>query len=155
MNKLLRRVWDGADAGGILPLSMSETYARIYWCCSPSKMGTANVWPTVWTARGIGACRRLTRRLSRGGISSNAFSLPSPCTRWRRSEPKRRRSGLSGEVIGSVNHPVGSSLLISTYPCQFGYRKVHYRGIAKNGAQVFSLLALANLYLARRTFASA
>jgi transposase, IS5 family len=39
--------------------------------------------------------------------------------------------------------------------CQFGYRKVRYRGIAKNGAQVFSLLALANLYLARRTCASA
>ena len=34
--------------------------------------------------------------------------------------------------------------------CQFGYRKVRYRGIAKNGAQVLSLLALANLYLARR-----
>jgi hypothetical protein len=29
-------------------------------------------------------------------------------------------------------------------------RKVRYRGITKNGAQVFSLLALANLYLARR-----
>ena len=38
--------------------------------------------------------------------------------------------------------------------CQFGYRKVRYRGIAKNGAQVFSLLALANLYLARRKLAS-
>jgi IS5 family transposase len=34
-----------------------------------------------------------------------------------------------------------------------GHRKVCYRGIAKNGAQVFSLLALANLYLARRTLA--
>ena len=43
----------------------------------------------------------------------------------------------------------------SIQKCQFGYRKVRYRGIAKNGAQVFSLLALANLYLARRTFASA
>jgi IS5 family transposase len=39
--------------------------------------------------------------------------------------------------------------------CQFGYRKVRYRGIAKNGAQVFSLLALANLYLPRRTLPSA
>lgn len=38
---------------------------------------------------------------------------------------------------------------------QFGYRKVRYRGIAKNGAQVFSLLALANLYLARGRLASA
>ena len=28
--------------------------------------------------------------------------------------------------------------------CQFGYRKVRYRGIAKHGAQVCSLLALAS-----------
>jgi IS5 family transposase len=34
--------------------------------------------------------------------------------------------------------------------CQFGYRKVRYRGIDKNGAQVFALLALATLFLARR-----
>jgi hypothetical protein len=33
--------------------------------------------------------------------------------------------------------------------CQFGYRKVRYRGIAKNGAQGFALLALSNLYLVR------
>ena len=39
--------------------------------------------------------------------------------------------------------------------CQFGYRKVRYRGIAKNGAQVFALLALANLYLARGRLVSA
>ena len=39
--------------------------------------------------------------------------------------------------------------------CQFGYRKVRYRGIAKNGAQVFALLALANLYLVRGRLASA
>ena len=39
--------------------------------------------------------------------------------------------------------------------CQLGYRKVRYRGIAKNGAQVLSLLALANLYLARSRLASA
>lgn len=32
----------------------------------------------------------------------------------------------------------------------WGYRKVRYRGLAKNAAQVFTLLALANLYLARR-----
>jgi len=32
--------------------------------------------------------------------------------------------------------------------CQFGYRKVRYRSTVKNGAQVFSLLALPNLYLA-------
>lgn len=34
--------------------------------------------------------------------------------------------------------------------CQFGYTKVRYKGIAKNAAQVFSLIGLTNLYLARR-----
>ena len=34
--------------------------------------------------------------------------------------------------------------------CQFGYRKVRYKGIAKNAAQVFSLIGLTNLYLVRR-----
>jgi IS5 family transposase len=33
---------------------------------------------------------------------------------------------------------------------QFGYRKVRYKGIVKNAAQVFSLIGLANLYLVRR-----
>jgi len=32
----------------------------------------------------------------------------------------------------------------------WGYRKVRYRGLAKNAAQVFSLVMLANFYMARR-----
>jgi len=37
----------------------------------------------------------------------------------------------------------------------WGYRKVRYRGLAKNAAQVFTLFALANLYMVRRELASA
>ena len=33
---------------------------------------------------------------------------------------------------------------------QFGYTKVRYRGLVKNAAQVFTLIGLTNLYLARR-----
>lgn len=33
---------------------------------------------------------------------------------------------------------------------QFGYTKVRYRGLEKNAAQVFTLIGLTNLYLARR-----
>ena len=33
--------------------------------------------------------------------------------------------------------------------CQFGFRKVRYRGLAKNGAQMSTLYALANLWLVR------
>jgi len=36
----------------------------------------------------------------------------------------------------------------------WGYRKVRYKGLEKNAAQVFSLLALANLYMSRRELAS-
>jgi len=34
--------------------------------------------------------------------------------------------------------------------CQFGYPKVRYRGLAKNDAQLLTLMALANLFLARK-----
>jgi len=54
-----------------------------------------------------------------------------------------------GKVCAKVEH------VFRVLKCQFGYRKVRYRGLAKNAAQLFSLLALANLYLARRTLASA
>ncbi len=54
-----------------------------------------------------------------------------------------------GRVRAKVEH------VFRVMKCLFGYRKVRYRGIAKNGAQAFSLLALANLYLARGTLASA
>ena len=37
---------------------------------------------------------------------------------------------------------------------QFGYTKVRYKGIAKNAAQVFSLIGLTNIYLARRALMS-
>lgn len=62
---------------------------------------------------------------------------------------QRARNRRFGKVRAKVEH------VFRVLKCQFGYRKVRYRGIAKNGAQVFSLLALANLYLARRTLASA
>lgn len=38
---------------------------------------------------------------------------------------------------------------------QFGYAKVRYKGLAKNGAQVTTLFALVNLWMARRTFLQA
>ena len=33
---------------------------------------------------------------------------------------------------------------------QFGFTKVRYRGLAKNAAQVLTLFALSNLWMARR-----
>ena len=38
--------------------------------------------------------------------------------------------------------------------CQFGYRKVRYRGLVKNTAQVMTLFALSNLWMVRRRLMS-
>ena len=62
---------------------------------------------------------------------------------------QRARNRRFGKVCAKVEH------VFRVMKCQFGYRKVRYRGLAKNAAQVFALLALSNLYLARRTIASA
>lgn len=59
------------------------------------------------------------------------------------SNAQRKRNKKHGAVRAKVEH------IFRVVKCQFGYRKVRYRGIVKNGAQVFTLLALANLYLAR------
>ena len=60
------------------------------------------------------------------------------------SSSQKRLNRRHGSVRAKVEH------VFRVLKCQFGYRKVRYRGIAKNGAQVFTLLALANLYLSRR-----
>jgi IS5 family transposase len=60
------------------------------------------------------------------------------------SASQKKRNRKHGAVRAKVEH------VFRVIKCQFAYRKVRYRGLAKNEAQLFSLMALANLYLARR-----
>ena len=53
----------------------------------------------------------------------------------------------SNRVRARVEHPVG---IIKNL---WGYRKVRYRGLAKNTAHLFTLFALANFQLVRRELA--
>jgi IS5 family transposase len=62
---------------------------------------------------------------------------------------QRARNRRFGKVRAKVEH------VFRVVKCQFGYRKVRYRGIEKNGAQLFALFALANIFLARNRLASA
>src|SRR5690606_34356280 len=55
--------------------------------------------------------------------------------RWERSKAR---------VRAKVEHP------FRVVKRQFGYTKVRYRGLAKNTAQVLTLFALSNLWMARR-----
>lgn len=60
------------------------------------------------------------------------------------SSSQKKCNRKHGSVRAKVEH------VFRVIKCQFGYRKVRYRGLAKNAAQMFSLMALANLYIARR-----
>lgn len=59
------------------------------------------------------------------------------------SASQRKRNKKHASVRAKVEY------VFRIVKCQFGYRKTRYKGIAKNAAQVFSLMALANLYQAR------
>lgn len=67
----------------------------------------------------------------------------------RLSSSQKKRNCKHGTIRAKVEH------VFRVLKCQFGYRKVRYRGLAKNTAQLVSLLALANVSLARRTLAAA
>jgi hypothetical protein len=104
-----------------------------------------------WSRQGIwlDMFKALTGNISWFGTAS----IDSSHAKAHRSAARLSRAPCQTYDCG---HAVPRSLhVFRVVQCQFGYRKVRYRGIAKNGAQVLSLLALANLYLARRTFAAA
>ena len=51
---------------------------------------------------------------------------------------------LKASIRAKVEHP------FRVIKRQFGYTKVRYRGLAKNTAQLFTLFALSNIWMARR-----
>lgn len=63
------------------------------------------------------------------------------------STSQRKKNARGGPVRAKVEH------VFRVIKCQFGYRSVRYQGLAKNAAQVFSLMMCANLYMARRKLA--
>ena len=94
------------------------------------------------------ATRAMKRR--RGGRRRRMWAVKEKAKPGRDlTKRQRARNRRFGKVRAKVEH------VFRVVKCQFGYRKVRYRGITKNGAQVFSLLALANLYLARGRLPSA
>lgn len=56
----------------------------------------------------------------------------------------RAAERVKASIRAKVEHP------FRVLKLQFGYRKVRYRGLAKNTAQITTLMALANLWLVRR-----
>jgi IS5 family transposase len=78
-------------------------------------------------------------RVNRRGTDERPTTTPY----WKRVNRARSRTRARGE------HAFG------VVKCLWHYTKVRYRGLAKNTSQLFTLFALANLYLMRRSLGAA
>ena len=81
------------------------------------------------------------RAARRAGVYWGVALKARPKSRLGASQKQRNRKHSS--VRSRVEH------LFRIIKCQFGYTKVRYKGLAKNAAQVFTLIGLTNLYLRR------
>ena len=82
------------------------------------------------------------RAARRAGVYWGVALKARPTSRLGSSQKQRNRKHAS--IRSRVEH------VFRIIKCQFGYTKVRYKGLAKNAAQVFMLVGLANLYLKRR-----
>ncbi|MGH8190799.1 MAG: IS5 family transposase [Rhodanobacteraceae bacterium] len=94
-----------------------------------------------------------------GYIGAEKRVGPKRGRRWhiaeKRSKVQAIRSKRLRKTFEKLEHKKASMRAIVEHPFrvvkrQFGYLKVRYRGLKKNGAQVRTLFALANLWMARR-----
>ena len=82
------------------------------------------------------------RAARQAGVYWGVALKARPKSRLGASQKQRNRKHSS--IRSRVEH------VFRVIKCQFGYTKVRYKGLAKNAAQVFMLVGLANLYLKRR-----
>jgi len=60
------------------------------------------------------------------------------------SSAQKKRNRKHGSIRAKVEY------VFRVIKCQFGYRRVVYKGLAKNTAQILTLTALAKLYMVRK-----
>jgi Transposase DDE domain/Phage integrase central domain len=122
---------------------------RMAWITSPGSTPDSRIWDdllhgaeaSVWADKAYVSAER-----------AEAFAGPGKFWGVMRKAAKGGKlhpddeyiNRLIAKVRARVEHP------FRVLKRQFGYIKTRYRGLAKNRAQLFSLFALGNLYLARR-----
>ena len=92
-------------------------------------------------------------------LAEDGNTLPPLRIATRRSTIKKMEDGPEKQIMQRIEHCKASIRAKVEHPFHviknlFGHRKVRYRGMEKNQAQLFSLFALANLVLAKRCYAT-
>ena len=85
---------------------------------------------------------------ARAGVNWNVAMRPGQRSALDRNDPRQRLidqiERIKARIRAKVEHP------FRVVKRQFGHVKVRYRGLAKNTAQLHTLFALANLWMAKR-----
>ncbi len=98
----------------------------------------------VWADSGY---RGAAKRVQRDKLQWNIAARPSDIAKMPEGRAKtraRKEEYRKASIRAKVEHP------FRVLKQQFGYVKVRYRGLKKNTAQIVTLFALANLWMARR-----
>lgn len=85
---------------------------------------------------------KLKKSARKHGIYWGVLDKPRP--KHKLSSSQKQRNKKLASIRAKVEHP------FRVIKRQFGYQRTRYRGIYKNGQQLFTLLLSANLYQARR-----
>ena len=132
----------GADAASGLVHTVTTTAANVADVTEVERLLHGKEKAVHADAGYTGAPKRVKRKVTwsiaekRGRIKA----LPAGLLKAATEELERRKA----QVRAFVEHP------FRVVKRQFGYVKVRYRGLAKNTAQVLTLFALSNLWMARR-----
>ncbi len=104
----------------------------------------------------LGDCSAFTCQAVDKGYASDKRkrNMRGKGVQWAVKDKAKRGRGLSAaQKHRNRRHGVARAKVEHVFrvlKCQFGYRKVRYHGLAKNHAQLFTLMALSNLYSARK-----
>ena len=97
----------------------------------------------------IGAEKRIPRKRGRSWFIAEKRSKVKAIEDVELRDLTERIEHKKASIRAAVEHP------FRVVKRQFGYVKVRYKGLAKNGAQVLTLFALANLWMARKPLLAA
>ncbi len=100
---------------------------------------------TVYADAGyIGAEKRASKRGRKWYVAAKRGSIKA-MPEGEHKEAVKHTEYLKAAVRSKVEHP------FRVVKRQFGFQKVRFKGLAKNTAQILTLFALSNLWMARRT----
>lgn len=133
----------GVDLGSGLVHTVTTTAANVADVTEVAKLLHGKETSVHADAGYIGAAKRVPNRRLTWHIAAKRGAIKAMKPgRYKRAWEKLER--LKSQIRAQVEHP------FRVIKRQFGYVKVRYKGLAKNTAQIMTLFALSNLWMARR-----